>query len=210
MARYRRADKRDRTACDAALEDLGILRSGMDAAEEGFDAVCVDTLNDIGTVALRSVLDIPVLGTGHAAMLHALTLGTRFSLIVPSQAAVAQGRSSIRQWGLERQCASVRAVADGPMPLGERLHATSRRCIAEDGTDVICLGSSMMMPAAKALAQALGVPVVEPLASGCRLAETLLALGLSHSRTAHPKPLVPKPHVFRAMAEPGIPHTNSH
>jgi allantoin racemase len=196
------------TACDAAVEDLGILRSGMDAAEEGFDAVCVDTMNDIGTVALRSVLDIPVLGTIHAAVLHALTLGVRFSLIVSAQAAVAHCRGSIRQWGLERQCSSVRAVAETGLSFRDGLHEAARQCVMQDGADVVCLGSSMMAPAANALAQALGVPVVEPLASSCRLAETLLALGLRHSRTAHPKPLVAKPGVFRAMAEAGITHTN--
>src|SRR4051812_35306282 len=45
---------------DLAIADVAMLEAGMDAEDEGYAAVCIDTMSDSGMVALRSVLDIPV------------------------------------------------------------------------------------------------------------------------------------------------------
>ena len=66
---------------DMVLADVGILEVGQSAQEEGFDAVCIDTMSDSGVAALRSLLDIPVIGPGRASMLTAMLLGSRFSVV---------------------------------------------------------------------------------------------------------------------------------
>ena len=47
---------------DFVLADVSIFEAGCRAEQEGFDAVCIDTMSDSGVAALRSVLDIPVFG----------------------------------------------------------------------------------------------------------------------------------------------------
>ena len=49
---------------DYVLADISILEAGLTAQEDGYDAVCIDTMSDSGMNALRSVLDIPVIGPG--------------------------------------------------------------------------------------------------------------------------------------------------
>ena len=49
---------------DFALADVSIFEAGCRAQDEGFAAVCIDTMSDSGVAALRSVLDIPVFGPG--------------------------------------------------------------------------------------------------------------------------------------------------
>ena len=49
---------------DMVLADVAILEAGQSAVEDGFDAVCVDTMSDSGVAALRSILSIPVVGPG--------------------------------------------------------------------------------------------------------------------------------------------------
>ena len=66
---------------DMVLADVAILEAGQSAVEDGFDAVCVDTMSDSGVAALRSILSIPVVGPGRASMLTALMLGRRFSIL---------------------------------------------------------------------------------------------------------------------------------
>jgi allantoin racemase len=44
---------------DYTLADLGMLEAGLEAAEEGYDALCIDTMSDSGANALRSMIDIP-------------------------------------------------------------------------------------------------------------------------------------------------------
>ena len=43
---------------DMVLADIAILEAGLSAENEGFDAVCIDTMSDSGVAALRSSLSI--------------------------------------------------------------------------------------------------------------------------------------------------------
>jgi Asp/Glu/hydantoin racemase len=47
---------------DFVLADASIFEAGCRAQDEGYAAVCIDTMSDSGVAALRSVLDIPVFG----------------------------------------------------------------------------------------------------------------------------------------------------
>jgi allantoin racemase len=47
----------------------------------------------------------------------------------------------------------------------------------------------------------LEVPVVNPGPLSYKLVEAMLALNLSHSRHAYPRPLVPKPDMVHAMLD---------
>jgi Asp/Glu/hydantoin racemase len=196
---------------DWALMDLAIFEAGASAEEDGFDAVCIDTMSDSGMAALRSVLDIPVVSPGRASMLFALTLGSKFSVLAQWQPALARYRKAIPEYGLERHCASVRSFDTPPdfdaLLAGKedtifpRMLDVCRRCIEEDGADVICLGSTTMYQAAAWLAERLPVPLINPGPLTYKLVEALLALRLTHSRACYPKPLVPKLAMLHAMLD---------
>lgn len=196
---------------DWALMDLAIFEAGCGAQEEGYDAVCIDTMSDSGMAALRSVLDIPVVSPGRASMLFALTLGSRFSVLAQWKPSIVRYRKAIPEWGLTPHCASVRSfdiepsfdtLMDGKeeevFPL---MLQTCMRCVEEDGADVVILGSTTMHQAAQWLQSRLPVPLVNPGPLTYKLAETMLALRLTHSRACYPKPLVPKLPMVRAMLE---------
>jgi Asp/Glu/hydantoin racemase len=70
----------------------------------------------------------------------------------------------------------------------------------EDGADVICLGSTTMHQAHSYLSEALPVPVINPGPLTYKLAETMLALGLTQSRRAYARPNVEKRAMIAAMA----------
>ncbi|MFM8768590.1 MAG: hypothetical protein ACKOD9_12770 [Rubrivivax sp.] len=59
---------------DFVLADAANFEAGCRAQDEGFDAVCIDTMSDSGVAALRSVLDIPVFGPGRGLRETRLTL----------------------------------------------------------------------------------------------------------------------------------------
>lgn len=187
---------------DWLLMDLGVYEAGLTAEQEGFDAVVIDTMSDSGMAALRSVLSIPVIGPGKASMLYAMTLGAKFSVLAQWKPALPRYRKVIREYGFDRQCASVRSFdvepdfvnltegkEDRTFPI---MLDVALRCIEEDGADVICLGSTTMHQAAEYLAERLPVPLVNPGPLSYKLAETLLASGLTHSRRTYPAPLVRK------------------
>jgi hypothetical protein len=104
-------------------------------------------------------------------------------------------RAALRQWHLIDRCVAIRvAPADQPQVLNSAL----ADCVDIDGAGAICLGSPALVAAALGPAP---VPLLDPLAVTGRMADALLALNLTHSRTAAPRPLVPKPAVIQAMAD---------
>ena len=193
---------------DWALLDAGLLEAGLGAEEEGYDAVVIDTVSDSGSEALRSMLDIPVVAPGRASLLFALTLGRRFGILAQWEPSLARYRKVIPEWGFAEHCAGVEHFDTPPdfaaliggkaAEVFPKMKAGCDRLIA-DGADVIALGSTTMHEAHGYLRERLPVPVINPGPLSYKLVEALLSLGLSHSRHAYPRPLVPKPDVIRAM-----------
>jgi len=196
---------------DWTLMDLAIFEAGASAQEEGYDAVCIDTMSDSGMAALRSVLDIPVVSPGRASMLFALTLGSKFSVLAQWKPSIVRYNKAIPEWGLTRQCASVRSfdvepsfdtLMDGKEDkVFPKMLDVCMQCVEQDGADVVILGSTTMHQAALWLAERLPVPLINPGPLTYKLVESLLALKLSQSRACYPKPLVNKVDMVHAMLD---------
>ena len=207
----RAAPKNYVSASDMVLADIGVLEAGLRAEADGYDAVCVDTVSDSGVSALRSELSIPVIGPGRASVLTALMLGKRFSILAMWPHWRHFYEKTLSELGLEHACASIRALDATPdnqsLLAGKEedvfpaLEALARRCIDEDGADVILLGSTTMHQAHQHLAENLPVPVINPGPLSYKLAEAALGLGLSHSRKAFPTSAAPKPDLLHAMLD---------
>jgi len=202
---------------DFVLADAANFDAGCRAQQEGFDAVCIDTMSDSGVAALRSVLDIPVFGPGRASMLTALMFGDRFSILTMASRWKPLYKKALDELGLHHKCASVRAIEVPPdnqsllsgkeadvFPL---LEAAGRRAVEEDGAEVLILGSTTMHQAHGWLSARLPVPVINPGPLSYKLAEAALDLGLRHSRVGYPAPMHPRldllQHLFAAAASFG-------
>lgn len=198
---------------DWILADASMFEAGVTAEEDGYDAVCIDTMSDSGVNGLRSVLDIPVIGPGRASYLTALMLGSRFSVLTQWDPWKGLYKKGLAEYGLEDKCVSVRSINTPPDVsnlLGgkeevvfPKLVAAGMQCV-EDGADVICLGSTTMHQAHAHLAEHLPVPVINPGPLTYKLAETLLGLRLTQSRTSYPRPNVFKPDMFHQMMEGAV------
>ena len=197
------------SAHDYVLADLTLLEAGMRAEEEGYDAVCIDTVSDSGVSALRSMLSIPVVAPGKTMFMTALMLGRSFGVLSMWERWFGLYERTLRELGMEERCAGMRSIDTQPdsRDLFEgkeedvlpRLHQAAVQLIEEDGADVICLGSTTMHQAHGYLQERLPVPVLNPGPLSYLTADAMLALGLTHSRTAYPAPLVPKPEMISAM-----------
>jgi len=194
---------------DWLLADLGLFEAGMDAQDRGYDAVCVDTMSDSGVNALRSVLDIPVIGPARASFHLALILGNTFGVVTQWPPWIPETIKVAGEYGLSDRLASVRAIdvppdlddlLDGKEDVFPQLLEAAELCV-QDGADVICLASTTMHQAHGYLAQRLPVPVINPGPVTYKLAETVLSLGLRHSRRAYQRPLAPKQEMIRAMLQ---------
>jgi allantoin racemase len=193
---------------EALLMDMYVFEAGMRAEDERCDAVVMDTVSDSGLDALRSRLSIPVVGPGAVGYHVAAMLGRRFSVVSIWDGWEYVYRRTLAKYEVGNLAASVRSLEkvpdvhrllEGEEDVLEALAELSRRCIREDGADVIVLGSTTMHQAAGYLARELPVPVVSPGLWAYKIAEALVQLGMSHSRIAYPVPATLQDELWAAL-----------
>lgn len=174
------------------------LLAGMQKAEaEGARAGIVGCFSDPALDAVRETVRMPVVGPGQSAIALALQLGERYAILSPLNSGAKRAMPRLRAQGLDGRLATVRGIgvpvadlARGTNGAWERIIATGRRCIEEDGADVLVMGCMSMafMDVERELSERLCAPVVSPVLAALKTAETLIDLGLAHARTAWPSP----------------------
>ena len=169
----------------------GTLERIMQAEKEGYDAVFISCNLDIGLYEARSLVDIPVTATLESAALLAHAMGTRFSLITVDEQNGRIQQMILNQYGLEGKLASQRPIgidANDLYPektpeevVYQSAVEVSRKCIQEDGAEIIIpgctlIGSVLTHRMAETTA-ALGVPVLDGMTTGFKMAEMMVDLG---------------------------------
>ena len=177
-----------------------ILQQIMAAEQGGMDAVIVDCMEDPAVEEGRRLVDIPVIGPGHAALSLAGSLGYKFSILYPLEQ-VRLIERLVQQHGYASMLASVRVLPGGLEALGAdpaaaltTLFNIAVEAISKDGAHVIvpaCTLTSELTGELAARLQAGGhpVPVVDGPGAAVKLAETLVDLELTPSRITYPASL---------------------
>ncbi|MEM7466974.1 MAG: aspartate/glutamate racemase family protein [Pseudomonadota bacterium] len=183
---------------DLYIMEAIVLEAGMKAEEEGFDAVCINTVSDSAINALRSRLSIPVIGPGISAYHTAAMLGRKFSILTMWPQWIPMYRESLKKYGMESHLASIRHINTRPdvQELLEgkeeivfgKLEEQGRLAIESDGADVLIIGSTTMHQSHAHLSERLPVPVINPGVVAYKLCELFLELNLCHSKIAYPSP----------------------
>jgi allantoin racemase len=114
----------------------------------------------------------------------------RFSIITMPRRTMEQSDRVLRSVGLEHRC-TVRAVdvpvtevEHGSAHLLEIFAENARAAIEEDGAEAIILGCAGLTELVAPLQDLIGVPVIDGVCAAVKLAEALVAQGLSSSRIA--------------------------
>ena len=198
---------------DLAIFDMYTAEAGLRAEEQGFDALVLDTVSDSGMYILRSRLSIPVIGPGIVACCVATMLGKKFSIITMWNKWVPMYEKNLDAYHLGGKCASIRAVEVSPNPeklfsgkedeMNRRLTEEGQKAIEEDGADVLLLGSTTMHEAGAYMQEHLPAPVINPGPVAIKIAESIVELGLSHSKVAFPSPLTIQDEKFFSLESAG-------
>ena len=203
------------TFYDDCISEAAVLQAGIDAEADGFDAVYIDSVSDVGLFPLRSRLRIPVVAPGQVAYHVASLLGARFSIIASWPQWEHFYRRNLRLYGMEAKLASIRFTGTRPTSVLstfagpsatkniEAVVAQGRLAIEQDGADVLMLGSTSMAPSFSYLQAAVDVPVVSPGPWACKVAETLVKLRTGHSKRTFASPEVNSDALIRAFPASG-------
>jgi allantoin racemase len=176
----------------AAVE---VVKTAIQLEKEGVDAIIPWCGGGPGVTAGREVLKIPIVSPFQSSCQIAVGLGYRFGVIIPLSKNIKATRHRIHDMNLQAYLASVSAVdipvlelKEDPDRLLDTLSEIGRALVDQQGADIIvttCLGMCGM---AKPLMERLPVPVVDPGWAAVTMAETLVRLGLTHSKETYASP----------------------
>ncbi len=172
------------------LSGAYMIRTCLDAvAVHRPDTVVLAGFGRVGIDALKEAFAIPCVSISEASMAVACLLGHRFTTLTMLQQFVPYQQDLVRYYGFEAKCASVRAinvnveqcVTDRERTLAE-LSAEIRTIVEDDRAEVVILACAGLCGYDRELSRLAGVPVLDPVAVAVKVAEGLVALGLSHSK----------------------------
>lgn len=181
------------TAYERVLVDLGYVDAALQAAQEGSDAILINSFADYGLDAARAALTVPLIGAGEAALLEASAEGSRpFSIVTVwprSMGFLYEER--LQATGLQSLCRSIRHASEedelhrlgddnGVMPRMARhepsviasLRTLCEAAVKDDGAAAIVLGCTCMAPIGELLQTDCPVPVIESSRAALRAALT--------------------------------------
>ncbi|MFI6853615.1 aspartate/glutamate racemase family protein [Streptomyces sp. NPDC050416] len=170
-----------------------------------YDAVVLAGFGEHGREGVRELVDVPVVDITEAAAHLACLLGRRYGVVTTLARSVGQIEDSLETAGVARNCAAIVGTGLNVLDLGDDertetafLAAAERACAA--GAEVLVLGCAGMTGLQRLVGEKLGLPVVDGVAAAVKLAESLVALGLTTSRAgSYAEPLAKR----RVWGRPG-------
>lgn len=153
------------------------------------DAVVLCGFGNVGIFALKEVLEVPVVSISEASMAMACLLGHRFSTLTMLEQFVPYQQDIVRLFGFEAKCASVRAinvnVERAAVERERTLSELTQQVLAiveQDRAEVVILACAGLCGYDQALSERAGIPVIDPVIAGVKMAESFVAMGLKQSK----------------------------
>jgi len=144
-------------------------------SEQSADAYVIACASDPGIEAARASTDRPVFGVFRAAVAAAVARAERFGVIAIVEASIARHLLALRSMGLADRLAgevalnvTMEALLDPDLARARLIEAA--RTLAAAGAGAVVLGCTGMAHHREAIAEAAGVPVIEPCQAGVLLA----------------------------------------
>ncbi|MFI7497119.1 aspartate/glutamate racemase family protein [Streptomyces sp. NPDC049687] len=164
-----------------------------------YDAVVMAGFGEHGREGVRELVDVPVVDITEAAAHLACLLGRRYGVVTTLERSCGQIEDSLELAGVGRNCAAVVGTGLRVLDLGsgdtdrtETAFLAAAERARDAGAEVLVLGCAGMTGLQRAVGDKLGLPVVDGVGAAVKLAEALVDLGLTTSRSGSFAKPVPK------------------
>lgn len=183
------------SAYEASLSTTEDLECAMAAEKAGYQAVIIPCGGDPGVAPLREVLSVPVIPPGSTAKHLCSLLGPRFSVLTTGKGApiwteIHEREGLLKLISIHPVGLTVPEVRARPEEAFEAMVREGRRAVEEYGACSVTYGCMSMgfLMVDERLTEEIGVPAVNPVKAAVKIAETLIDLGITHSKRAYPVP----------------------
>lgn len=151
------------------------------AARDDCDACVIACYSDPGLERCRAATDRPVYGMQESALAAAIACGGQFGVLALSDRSIERHLAYLDRLGLRSRLAGERALdvsvdeAAGDPAVLQRVVARGRELVTEDGARTVVLGCAGLAGLQAQAADALGVPVIEPVQAAVGFAAAALS-----------------------------------
>lgn len=162
------------------------------AEQQGYDAIMNSCVSDPGLLEMRSVVDIPVTGCFESATHLAATMGAKWSVVTVEEVVAKRfDKLLVDLYGVRQSMASIRHInirASCLYPeitpteeVAKRVVEVGRRCVKEDGAEVVISGCTIMSALftdyfKEDPVRIIGAPVIDPMITAFKFAEMMVDL----------------------------------
>lgn len=158
--------------------------------QNGHDVLVLGVSIDTGLMALREMLDIPVVGMAEAALVTAGMLGGKIGCLTLGASMVPVYEELTASYGFASRVSKWRtiempsafSVTDADPQVAQALILASEKLVQQDGSDVIILCGAVLAGYARLVSDAVGVPVVDPMQAAALQALTVARMQPSKQR----------------------------
>ena len=180
------------------LDTGSIVEIAKQAQEDGYDAIFITCFGEPGVSVVRELVEIPVIGGFLSSAMTSDVLSRKFSIVTVVPDVVPMLRELARTLGVEENLTSIRVI-DVPVPqLGDiplveqKLLEQSLAAIRIEGAQAILMGCTGMLGVREYveaqiqdnLQLANPVPVIAPNQHSVAYLQSMVRMGLTHSRSA--------------------------
>ena len=183
------------SAYEASLSTAEDLECAMAAEKAGYQAVIIPCGGDPGVAPLREVLSVPVIPPGSTAKHFCSLLGPRFSVVTtgkeaPYRTEIHERDGLLKLVSIHPVGLTVPEVRAKPEEAFEAMAREGREAVEEYRACSVTYGCMSMgfLMVDERLTEEIGVPAVNPVKAAVKMAETLIDLGMTHSKRAYPVP----------------------
>lgn len=173
-----------------------VVREVMKAEKEGFDAVYLTGEYDVGAEISRHMVKIPVIDAGPFCARFAMNLGDRICMLTIEDSLRSYARKLLRRWGLAEHVPLMKAwnipVAQAwprRAEIKELTFTICREAVEQEGANVLLPACAVFMPfivQPEEVEDKVGVPVVNTVAVGVKMAEMFVNLGIRKNQKVYP------------------------
>ncbi len=181
-----------------ALDVDSIVEIAKQAEKDGYDAIFITCFGEPGVSIVRELVSIPVIGGFLSSAMTSNVLSRKFSIVTVVPDVVPMLRELARTLGVEENLTSIRVI-DVPVPeLGnislveQKLLEQSLAAIKIEGAQAILMGCTGMLGVREYVEQQIQVhlqlqnpvPVISPNQHSVGYLQSMVRMGLTHSRLA--------------------------
>ncbi|PXW31104.1 UNVERIFIED_CONTAM: allantoin racemase [Williamsia faeni] len=175
---------------DEALAVPGVLEAilASERSDRPADAYLLACFGDPGLDAAREIASGPVIGIAEAAMHAASMLGRGFSVVTTLSRTIGRAEELAERYGMAKNCRGYHACEIPVLELESNPRTAAilvdacRVAADHDRSDAIVLGCAGMADLARTISTDIGLPVIDGVAAGTLLLQSLITLGAQPGR----------------------------